>query len=337
MDTNNYTGKDKSLVRLLELISTKLNDKQLYLLLIHLLERVKKQCEWGALLKISEDMWKHATICGLKENIQMKNENTLMNKENSNNRICKTANDTDIQLLVVGLMTFNPRIQLVCDDNNTNLDALSELIRYCDEQAIEWKFSTHQSKRNNSNIDRDIQYPCLDDEIEQVSKDKKAFKRCYAAVHEAARSGDLSQFKLILQNYPDIDINDSCNEYRQTPLHLAINNQHWDIARYCIEQGAYIDIREGAVNSFILRTPFENIMKFIMKHKNDKNNKEIEYTMDYVKDKSIDQNGVAKIVDEESYGTLLEEGATFLLGMSQKQLKDMLIKNNLLYWAAGRN
>ncbi|ETO03461.1 hypothetical protein RFI_33946, partial [Reticulomyxa filosa] len=103
MDTNN--GEDSLLVELLGRISTKLNDKQLYLLVIHL---------------ISEDMWKRATICGLKENIQMKNENTLINKQNSNNR-----------LLAFGLMTFNPHIQLSCDDNNINFD---DLIRYCDEQ-----------------------------------------------------------------------------------------------------------------------------------------------------------------------------------------------------------
>ncbi|ETO01092.1 hypothetical protein RFI_36348, partial [Reticulomyxa filosa] len=141
-----------------------------YLLVIHLLERVKKGCEWyvrDALLKISEDMWKRATVCGLKENIQMKNENALMNKENSNNRICKTDNDTDMRLLVFGLMAFNPRIQLSCDDNNINFDALNELIRYCDEQAIEWKFPTHQSKWENSNIDKGIEYACLNDEIEE--------------------------------------------------------------------------------------------------------------------------------------------------------------------------
>ncbi|ETO34000.1 hypothetical protein RFI_03094 [Reticulomyxa filosa] len=140
----------------LEEISAKLNDKQLYLLVIHL----------DALLKISEDMWKRATICGLKENIQMKNENTLMSQENSDNPIWKTTNDINIQLLAFGLMTFNPCIQLSCDDDNTNFDALNELIRYCDKQAIEWKFSTHQSKWNNSNIDRDIQYPYLNNEIE---------------------------------------------------------------------------------------------------------------------------------------------------------------------------
>ncbi|ETO07648.1 hypothetical protein RFI_29743, partial [Reticulomyxa filosa] len=93
-------------------------------------------------------------------------------------------------------------------------------------------------------------------------------------------------------------------------------------------------------------------MKFIMKHKKDKNTKEfkcnenqrtiypmkrIEYAIDYVKDKLIDKDGVIKIIDEENYEILLEEGATFLLGMNQKQLKEILTKNNLLYWAARRN
>ncbi|ETO34686.1 PBS lyase HEAT domain protein repeat-containing protein, partial [Reticulomyxa filosa] len=349
MNTNNNTDKDILLVALLRRISAKLNDKKLYLLVIHLLERAKKRCAWDALSKISDDIWKRATICGLKKNIQMKNENTLMNKENSHNHIWKTANDTDIQLLAFGLMTFNPCIQLSCDDNNTNFDALNELIRYCDEQAIEWNFPTHQW--TNDNDYNDIPYPCLDNEVEEVPDDENEYKGCYTVVHEAARSGNLSQFKLVLQNHPDIDINDSYNKHGQTPLHLAINNRHWDIARYCIEQGAYIDIREGAVNSLALRTPFENIMKFIMKHKKEKNTKEylnatemckwilkqrtmypmkrIEYAIDYVKDKLIDKDGVIKIIDEES--------ATFLLGVGQKQLKEILIKNNLLYWAAGRN
>ncbi|ETO01852.1 hypothetical protein RFI_35587, partial [Reticulomyxa filosa] len=83
-------------------------------------------------------------------------------------------------------------------------------------------------------------------------------------------------------------------------------------------------------------TPFENVMELIMKHKNDKNDKKyldamdmcklilkqrimypmkkIEYAIDYIKDKLIDKDGVIKVIDEESYETLLEEGATFLLG-----------------------
>ncbi|ETO11650.1 hypothetical protein RFI_25726, partial [Reticulomyxa filosa] len=105
-----FSKQSMGLVKLLKLISTKLNDKQLYLLVIHLLERAKKSCARDSLSKISEDMWKRVIICVLKENVQMKNENTLMNKQNSNNRICKTANDMDIQLLAFGLMIFNPYI-----------------------------------------------------------------------------------------------------------------------------------------------------------------------------------------------------------------------------------
>ncbi|ETO08118.1 hypothetical protein RFI_29272, partial [Reticulomyxa filosa] len=132
---------------------TKLNDKQLYLLPIYLLERAKKKCEsyvQGTLSKISEDMWKCATIYGLKENIQTKNENAFMNKENSNNRSCKTAMKR----------TFN--------------------YWYL---AIEWKFPTHQSKWNNTNIDKDIEYTCLNNEIEQVSNDENTYKGCYTVVH----------------------------------------------------------------------------------------------------------------------------------------------------------
>ncbi|ETO00150.1 hypothetical protein RFI_37309, partial [Reticulomyxa filosa] len=158
ISTNNDEYKDESSVRLLQLISTKLNDKQLYLLMIHLLERAKKKCEWyvkNALLEISEDMWKRATIYGLKEKIQMKNENILRDKENSNNCIWEAANDTNIQLLAFGLMIFNPCIQLSCDDNNINFDAL------------------------NDNIDRGIEYPCLNNEIEEASNDENAFKGCH--------------------------------------------------------------------------------------------------------------------------------------------------------------
>ncbi|ETO02663.1 hypothetical protein RFI_34755, partial [Reticulomyxa filosa] len=133
-----------------------------------------------------------------------------------------------MELLAFGLMIFSPCIQLNCNDDNITLDDLNELIKYCDKQAIEWKFPTHQSKWIDDNTYNDIPYLCLNNEIEEVSDDKNTYKGCYAIVHEAARSGDLSQFKLVLQNHPKIDINNSCNEHRQTPLHLAINHQHWD-------------------------------------------------------------------------------------------------------------
>ncbi|ETO05613.1 hypothetical protein RFI_31785 [Reticulomyxa filosa] len=45
----------------------------------------------------------------------------------------------------------------------------------------------------------------------------------------------------------------------------------------------------------------------------------IKYAIDYVKDKLIDQNDVLKMIDKESYETLLEE-----------ELKEILIKNHLL-------
>ncbi|ETO36384.1 hypothetical protein RFI_00678 [Reticulomyxa filosa] len=97
-----------------ERISTKLNDKQLYLLVIHVLERMKKRFTHipYALSKISKDMWKRLTIYGLKENIQLKNKNTLMNKDDPNNCIWK-ANDANIELFVFDLITCNSCIQLI--------------------------------------------------------------------------------------------------------------------------------------------------------------------------------------------------------------------------------
>ncbi|ETN98113.1 hypothetical protein RFI_39404 [Reticulomyxa filosa] len=80
-----------------------------------------------------------------------------------------------------------------------------------------------------------------------------------------------------------------------------------------------------------------DMCKWILKQRTIYPMKRIEYAIDYVKDKLIDKNGIIKVIDEESYETLLQEGATFLLGVSQKELKETLIKNNLLYWAAGRN
>ncbi|ETO00020.1 hypothetical protein RFI_37439, partial [Reticulomyxa filosa] len=48
----------------------------------------------------------------------------------------------------------------------------------------------------------------------------------------------------------------------------------------------------------------------------------IEYAMDYVKDKLVDENGIIKSIDGESYEILLQEGANFLLGVSQNNLKE---------------
>ncbi|ETO16622.1 hypothetical protein RFI_20716 [Reticulomyxa filosa] len=95
------------------------------------------------------------------------------------------------------------------------------------------------------------------------------------------------------------------NEYRQILLHLAINNKHW--VGYCTRV---------CCQCF----HFENIMELIMKYKNDKNNKgyldamnickwilkqraiylmkRIEYAMDYVKDKLVDEDYIIKFIDE---------------------------------------
>ncbi|ETO29856.1 hypothetical protein RFI_07265 [Reticulomyxa filosa] len=180
----------------------------------------------------------------------------------------------------------------------------------------------------------------------------------YVTVHEAAQLGDVTQLKSALENH-SMNINNSLNEYGQTPLHLAINNRHWKAARYCIEQGAWIDFREGAIDAITSHTPLEYIMEFIQKEKHKENEKEylemkemckwilkkrtmypmkqIEYSIDYVKDKLIDGDGVTKVVDEESYEILLQEGASFLLGINQKDLQEILINGSSLYWAARRN
>ncbi|ETN98183.1 hypothetical protein RFI_39329 [Reticulomyxa filosa] len=141
----------------------------------------------------------------------------------------------------------------------------------------------------------------------------------------------------------DIDINDSCNEHQQNPLHLAIKINIGILPVIALNK-MHILISKRVLLTLTLRTPFENIMKFMIKHKKNKNTKEyldamemIEYAIEYVKGKLIDQNIVIKIVNEENYKSLLEEGAAFLLEMIQKQLKEVLIENNLLYWAAGRN
>ncbi|ETO03668.1 NTPase, partial [Reticulomyxa filosa] len=315
-----------SYLRALHKISVKLNDKQLYLLTKSVLKREKKGNVRDGSLTISEDMWRRATVYLLKKKTKAENK--------------------EMKLFAFGLLEYHPRIQLNCNDDNITLDALKELTDYCNEQASKRGYSYHQLKWDHGN--EDIAYPCFNNDILQFSNDESLYKGRYTVLHEAARSGDLSQLKLVLQNDPYLDINNSCNEHRQTPLHLAIKNKHWDVARYCIEKGAWIDVREGAVNASIFRTPFENLMELIMKYKNDKSNKEyldamnickwilkqrtiypmkrIEYAIDYVKDKLVDEEGIIKSIDEESYETLLQEGATFLLGLNQKDLKETVIK-----------
>ncbi|ETO33377.1 hypothetical protein RFI_03728 [Reticulomyxa filosa] len=147
-------------------ISVKLNDKQLYLLMKRLLEKGKKNLWYiNIVLKgMSEDMWKRVTICALKENTPLKminkkkhkvvNDNSIWknlfgNKKNTRKEI--TAENTQIkinenkemELFAFGLLTYNPRIQLNCNDDNITLDALNELTNYCNKQASEWGYSYH--------------------------------------------------------------------------------------------------------------------------------------------------------------------------------------------------
>ncbi|ETO02854.1 hypothetical protein RFI_34559 [Reticulomyxa filosa] len=62
--------------------------------------------------------------------------------------------------------------------------------------------------------------------------------------------------------------------------------------------------------------------------------KRIGYTIDYVKDKLIDQNGVTKRIDEERVMKHYWKNVQHSYwGVNQRELKEILIKNNLLYWS----
>ncbi|ETO17843.1 NTPase [Reticulomyxa filosa] len=367
-----------------------LKSTQLYFAVSELLQLLKCQntfvCEIAnkVLSTMSEDIWRLVTIETLRENMDLKLIMQLERKEQGQQPTEKTSvrkasssvwewffgntkerveqkqaletkvmnNNLEMKRLAFALSVFNPRIQFSFNDN-ISPDAFNELIHLCNEQAFEWDFPTEHKWSDYNNIP----YPQLsNDEIilqsQQLFKDNKC-QGHYNAIHKAAQSGDISQLKFELQQHHHIDINNSFNECGQTPLHLAINNKHWDTVRYCIEQGAWIDVREDAVDIKTARTPFEYVIEQTMRAKKEKNEKEyfeiletckwilrkrtmyplkrIEYAIDYVKDKIIDA------INDESYETLLQEGATFLLGVNEKELKETLIQNNLLYWAAGRN
>ncbi|ETN98689.1 hypothetical protein RFI_38803, partial [Reticulomyxa filosa] len=174
----------------------------------------------------------------------------------------------------------------------------------------------------------------------------------YDTACEAARSGHLVRLKTILK-HRRVNINDIFDEHGHTPLHLAIHHKHWNIVRYCIDRGAWIDIRGGAVDASILQTPLESLIekmeskedskevtdicKQILQERTVYSRKQIEYAIDYVKDKLIDGGGISKAIDTKSYESFLQEGATFLLGVNQTNLHKILIDNNLFYWTVGRN
>ncbi|MDH4272687.1 MAG: ankyrin repeat domain-containing protein, partial [Candidatus Aminicenantes bacterium] len=61
-------------------------------------------------------------------------------------------------------------------------------------------------------------------------------------IHDAVRSGDLEKVKTLLQSHNDW-LN-STDQNEKTPLHLALESGHADIARYLIEQSADINLKD---------------------------------------------------------------------------------------------
>ncbi|MDF3047934.1 MAG: hypothetical protein K0R73_1052 [Candidatus Midichloriaceae bacterium] len=65
-------------------------------------------------------------------------------------------------------------------------------------------------------------------------------------LHEASRDGDIGRVHELVQAR-NIDINDFNNQNWQTPLILAIENKHWEVVEYLVENGADVNIG-GAVH-----------------------------------------------------------------------------------------
>ena len=61
-------------------------------------------------------------------------------------------------------------------------------------------------------------------------------------IHDAVRGGDLEKVKTLLQSHGDW-LN-SPDQNQKTPLHLALESGHADIAKYLIEQGADINLKD---------------------------------------------------------------------------------------------
>jgi ankyrin repeat protein len=61
-------------------------------------------------------------------------------------------------------------------------------------------------------------------------------------IHDAVRSGDLEKVKTILQS--QAEWLNSPDQNQKTPLHLALELGHADIAKYLIEQGADINLKD---------------------------------------------------------------------------------------------
>ncbi|ETN97100.1 hypothetical protein RFI_40431, partial [Reticulomyxa filosa] len=326
-----------------------LNDKQLYLCTKYYSQIWKTDHRVIEILsRMSENMWQRVVMCVLKRDTPKKEKEkkklidkkyTQQNQLNENKEM-NNLNDIQMEMLAFCLWIFTLRIQFNSNDKSLiNSDAFNKLLQCCNAKAISWKFPIKQKW----NVGDDIPYPHCD---------TSEYKDRCNVVCESARLGDMSQLVFALQRHR-IDINEAFNKYGNPPLILAIHSKHWDIARYCIEQGAWIDVRGGAFDENTLQTPVECMVKKIGKEENKNNDneqvyletmnmckwilkqrtiypmKQIEYAIDYVKDKLIDEDGVSKVIDDTS--------ATFLLGKNQKGLKGILMNKNLLYWGASRN
>ncbi|ETO14922.1 NTPase [Reticulomyxa filosa] len=335
---NNAKGNIRnSCAKALVTIIMRLDDEQLWELMQNFLQSLKVS-DWEIrkyvnqkALEISDDMWQRVTMAALKENIRMKRE----------------KNSSQMELLAFGLLTYNPRIQFHCNDsydheNIITPDAIDGLRGCCNKQAMEWNFPTQQKWSDHDTLQIKLTL--------QDSNDNEHNER-YATVHEAAKLGDISRLKSALECYC-IDINDTFNKHGQALLHVAIYNSQWNVARYCIERGAWIDVRGVAPNATALQTPLEYIIGLMNDNKTTKNlvemckwilrkrvifpMRQIEYAIDYVKDRLM-ESYVGQSINLEDYKTLMQEGASFLLGVHQGQLQKMLINCNLHYWATARN
>jgi ankyrin repeat protein len=63
-----------------------------------------------------------------------------------------------------------------------------------------------------------------------------------AEIHDAVRAGDLEKVRMLLESHADW-LN-SPDQNQKTPLHLALESGHIDIARYLIEKGADINLKD---------------------------------------------------------------------------------------------
>ncbi|ETO26477.1 hypothetical protein RFI_10659, partial [Reticulomyxa filosa] len=198
----------------------------------------------SALSEISDDTWQRFTITTLKENRKME-------------KVCSA-----MELLAFGLIAYNPCIQFNYNDKNLiNSNAFKTLLRCCNKQASQWKLPIEQKR----NVDDKIPLPFC---IKSLNTNKH--KGRYNIICESALQDDRSRLKSTLK-HRHIDINDAFNRNGRTPLLLAMHCKHWSVARCCIKQGAWIDVKGGAFNKVTSQAPVEWIAKKIIKEKNNNN------------------------------------------------------------------